>query len=88
LALGICAFGRDPSAALVDYTSIVAAIEGKKLGRSTGIGGIPGVAISRCLEPGHAKITESSPPTRTKTLAVFIAPGSTPLAIGDFFIVK
>ena len=58
LALGIWAFGRDSSAVLVDDTSIVAAIEEEKLGRSTGMGGIPRMAISRCLEQGNAKITD------------------------------
>ena len=56
--LGIWAFGRDSSAVLVDDTSIVAAIEEEKLGRSTGMGGIPRMAISRCLDQGDAKITD------------------------------
>src|SRR6516165_6901091 len=57
LALGIWAFGRDSSAVLVDDTSIVAAIEEEKLGRATGMGGIPRMAISRCLE----QTTQKSP---------------------------
>ena len=57
-ALGIWAFGRDSSAVLVDDTSIVAAIEEEKLGRTTAMGGIPRMAISRCLEQGNAKITD------------------------------
>ena len=56
--LGIWAFGRDSSAVLVDDTSIVAAIEEEKLGRATGMGGIPRMAISRCLDQGNAKITD------------------------------
>src|SRR5438874_1548986 len=58
LTLGIWAFGRDSSAVLVDDTSIVAAIEEEKLSRSTGMGGIPRMAISRCLEQRNAKITD------------------------------
>jgi len=58
LTLGIWAFGRDSSAVLVDDTSIVAAIEEEKLSRSTGMGGIPRMAISRCLEQGNARITD------------------------------
>ena len=58
LTLGIWAFGRDSSAVLVDESSIVAAIEEEKLSRSTGMGGIPGMAISRCLEQHNAKITD------------------------------
>src|SRR5437660_12594505 len=58
LTLGIWAFGRASSAVLVDDTSIVAAIEEEKLSRSTGMGGIPRMAISRCLEERNAKITD------------------------------
>ena len=58
LTLGIWAFGRDSSAVLADDTSIVAAIEEEKLSRSTGMGGIPRMAISRCLEQRNAKITD------------------------------
>src|SRR5438034_7625850 len=57
LTLGIWAFGRDSSAVLVDDTSIVAAIEEEKLSRSTGMGGIPRMAISRCLEQRNAECT-------------------------------
>src|SRR5437667_11942257 len=58
LTLGIWAFGRDSSAVLVDDTSIVAAIEEERLIRSTGMDGIPRMAISRCLEQRNAKITD------------------------------
>ena len=58
LTLGIWAFGRDSSAVLVDDTSIVAAIEEEKLSRSTGMGGIPRMAIARCLEQGNARISD------------------------------
>ena len=50
LTLGIWAFGRDSSVVLVDETSIVAAIEEEKLSRSVGAGGIPRLAVVRCLE--------------------------------------
>ena len=56
LTLGIWAFGRDSSAVLVDETSIVAAIEEEKLSRSAGTGGIPRLAIARCLEQANARI--------------------------------
>ena len=55
LTLGIWAFGRDSSAVLVDETSIVAAIEEEKLSRSAGTGGIPRLAVARCLEHANAK---------------------------------
>ncbi len=58
LALGIWSFGRDSSAALVDEHSIVAAIEEEKLSRTTGAGGIPRLAIARCLEQSNAKIAD------------------------------
>lgn len=58
LSLGIWAFGRDSSAVLVDGTSIVAAIEEEKLSRSAGTGGIPRVAVARCLEQANAKIQD------------------------------
>jgi len=56
LTLGIWAFGRDSSVALVDETSIIAAIEEEKLSRSAGTGGIPRLAVARCLEQANAKI--------------------------------
>lgn len=58
LTLGIWAFGRDSSVALVDDTSIVAAIEEEKLSRSAGTGGIPRLAVARCLEQASAKIQD------------------------------
>ncbi len=58
LALGIWSFGRDSSAVLVDENSIVAAIEEEKLSRSTGMGGIPRLAIARCLEQRDARIAD------------------------------
>jgi predicted NodU family carbamoyl transferase len=58
LTLGIWAFGRDSSAVLVNDSFIVAAVEEEKLSRSTGMGGIPRMAISRCLERRNAKITD------------------------------
>lgn len=58
LTLGIWAFGRDSSVVLVDDTSIVAAIEEEKLSRSAGTGGIPRLAVARCLEQGNAKIQD------------------------------
>ena len=56
LTLGIWAFGRDSSAVLVDETSIIAAIEEEKLSRASGTGGIPRLAVARCLEQANAKI--------------------------------
>jgi carbamoyltransferase len=58
LTLGIWAFGRDSSVVLVDETSIVAAIEEEKLSRSAGTGGIPRLAVARCLEQASAKIQD------------------------------
>src|SRR5437773_9733590 len=58
LTLGIWAFGRDSSVVLVDETSIVAAIEEEKLSRSVGAGGIPRLAVVRCLEQGNARIQD------------------------------
>ncbi len=58
LTLGIWSFGRDSSAVLVDETSIVSAVEEEKLSRSTGMGGIPRLAIARCLEQRNARITD------------------------------
>lgn len=58
LTLGIWAFGRDSSAVLVDETSIVAAIEEEKLSRSAGTGGIPRLAVARCLEQANARIPD------------------------------
>ncbi|HKW34984.1 MAG TPA: carbamoyltransferase C-terminal domain-containing protein [Candidatus Acidoferrum sp.] len=58
LNLGIWAFGRDSSAVLVDDTSIVAAIEEEKLSRSAGTGGIPRLAVARCLEQANAEIQD------------------------------
>jgi carbamoyltransferase len=58
LTLGVWAFGRDSSAVLVDEISIVAAIEEEKLSRSSGTGGIPRLAVARCLEQANAKIQD------------------------------
>jgi len=58
LTLGIWAFGRDSSAVLVNDSSTVAAVEEEKLSRSTGMGGILRMAISRCLDRRNAKITD------------------------------
>ena len=58
LTLGIWAFGRDSSVVLVDDTSIAAAIEEEKLSRSAGTGGIPHLAVARCLEQRNAKIQD------------------------------
>ena len=58
LTLGIWAFGRDSSVVLLDETSIVAAIEEEKLSRSVGAGGIPRLAVARCLERANAKIQD------------------------------
>src|SRR5690349_12105711 len=58
LTLGMWAFGRDSSVVLVDETSIVAAIEEEKLSRSAGTGGIPRLAVARCLEQANAKIQD------------------------------
>jgi carbamoyltransferase len=58
LTLGIWAFGRDASVVLADETSIVAAIEEEKLSRSAGTGGIPRLAVARCLEQANAKIQD------------------------------
>jgi len=59
LALGIWSFGRDASAVLVDDVSIVAAIEEEKLNRAAGSGGIPRLAIARCLEQAGARIADT-----------------------------
>jgi len=58
LTLGIWSFGRACSTVLVDETSIVSAVEEEKLSRSTGMGGIPRLAIARCLEQCNAKIAD------------------------------
>ena len=58
LTLGIWAFGRDSSVVLVDDATIVAAIEEEKLSRSTGMGGIPRLAVTRCLEQHDSKIQD------------------------------
>ena len=58
LTLGVWGFGRDSSTVLVDENSVVAAIEEEKLSRSTGMGGLPRLAIARCLEQRHAKLSE------------------------------
>lgn len=58
LTLGIWAFGRDSSVVLADETSIVAGIEEEKLSRSAGTGGIPRLAVARCLEQANAKIQD------------------------------
>lgn len=58
LTLGIWAFGRDSSVVLSDKTSIVAAVEEEKLSRSAGTGGIPRLAVARCLEQANAKIQD------------------------------
>lgn len=58
LTLGMWAFGRDSSVVLVDETTIVAAIEEEKLSRSAGAGGIPRLAVARCLEQANAKIQD------------------------------
>lgn len=58
LTLGIWAFGHDSSVVLVDETSIVGAIEEEKLSRSAGTGGIPRLAVDRCLEQANAKIQD------------------------------
>jgi carbamoyltransferase len=58
LTVGIWSFGRDSSAVLVDETSIVSAIEEEKLSRSTGMGGIPRLAITRCLQQCNARIAD------------------------------
>jgi carbamoyltransferase len=70
LALGIWSFGRDASAVLVDENSIVAAIEEEKLSRSTGTGGIPRLAIARCLEQGNAAIADVQAVALPRRLAV------------------
>lgn len=72
LTLGIWAFGRDSSVVLVDETSIVAAIEEEKLSRSAGTGGIPRLAVPRCLEQASAKIQDvqvAAFPLRPRTSA-------------------
>jgi carbamoyltransferase len=59
-ALGIWSYGRSSAAALVDDTSIVAAIEEEKLFRTPGEGGIPRLAIARCLEQCGARPSDIS----------------------------
>ena len=58
LTLGIWAFGRDSSVVLADETSILAAIEEEKLSRAAGTGGIPRLAVARCLEQTNAKMQD------------------------------
>lgn len=93
--LGVWAFGRDSSAGVVGDTSIVAAVDEEKLGRSTGIGGLPRMAISRCLDQGGAKIADvqlAAFPGWPAFSALREAHpqflGMDALAIGDFLIVK
>ena len=58
LVLGIWSFGRNSAAVLVDDNSIVCAMEEEKLSRSPGAGGIPRLAIARCLELCGSRIGE------------------------------
>jgi len=58
LTLGVWGFGGDSSAVLVDENSIVAAIEEEKLSRSTGMGGLPRLAIAQCLKQRNAKLSD------------------------------
>lgn len=73
LTLGMWAFGRDSSVVLADETSIVAAIEEEKLSRSPGAGGIPRLAVARCLEQASAKIRD------VQTVAFPFRPGMSAL---------
>jgi len=70
LTLGIWSFGRDSSAVLVDENSIVAAIEEEKLNRSAGMGGIPRLAIARCLKQRNAKIGDVQVAAFPRRLAI------------------
>ncbi len=58
LSLGIWSFGSDSSAVLLDDSSIVSAIEEEKLSRATGAGGIPRLAITRCLEQAGVRLSD------------------------------
>lgn len=58
LILGISSLHRDSAAALFDENSALAAIEEEKLSRSSGIGGIPRLAIARCLELQGARLAD------------------------------
>ena len=55
---------------MVDENSIIAAIEEEKLSRSTGTGGIPRLAIARCLEQGNAAIADVQAVALPRRLAV------------------
>ena len=70
LTLGVWGFGRDSSAVLVDENSIVAAIEEEKLSRSTGSGGLPRLAISRCLDQRGARTKDIQAMAFPRRLAV------------------
>src|SRR5438552_5749219 len=54
----IWSFRSYSSAVLVDENSVVYAIQEEKLSRSTGMGGIPRLAIARCLQQRNAQITD------------------------------
>lgn len=58
LSLGIWSFGPGSSAVLVDDSTIVAAIEEEKLSRAPGAGGIPHLAIARCLQEAGARLSD------------------------------
>jgi carbamoyltransferase len=58
LFFGVGSFGHDSAVALLDDTSIVAAVEEEKLSRSTGMGGIPRLAMARCLDQAGAKLSD------------------------------
>ena len=60
LVLGISDVEHDTAAALLDSKGVVAAIEEEKLSRSWPTGGIPQLAIDRCLRETSAQISDLS----------------------------
>lgn len=58
LFFGVGNFGHDSAVALLDDTSVLAAIEEEKLSRSAGMGGIPRLAMARSLDQAGAKISD------------------------------
>lgn len=60
LVLGISDLEHDTAAALLGSDGFVAAMEEDKLSRSTASGGIPHLAIERCLREGEARFADLS----------------------------
>jgi carbamoyltransferase len=60
LVLGISDLEHDTATALLDDEGFVAAVEEEKLSRSSASGGIPYLAIERCLQEADATLTDVS----------------------------